>query len=427
MKKKMVALLLTAVMALSMTACGNSGQAPSADSNSGSSSQEESSEPEGGGEAAPSGETFKIGVFQPLSGASAAYGQEAKNAIEMAVDYVNENGGFNGVPGEVITYDTQGSVEEAVKVVAKLINEDKSDAMIGSIISSEMFATGNAMNDAGIYSLGLGNSASWMEEDWPYVFRSVINSSFVMPEVVGLIQELGYKTVSAFYGQDDASLSTLNEFQSSCEKAGIEILVSESYDQGDTDFSAQVANIINSNPDCVFTSVLSESAPTIIKQLRQLGYDGMIFNKEAVTMSQVEVAGAENTNNVAFSTPYVTYSSIDDIDIEYVKEFCQMYQDTYGEINQTDCAYRGWDTVITIWEASKIAGSNDSEALRDATNTISDLEGLGGTLDFTAGNREGYYKGVNSFILQDGKNVLWSDWKENGGYDTFLSETGREK
>lgn len=427
MKKKMVALLLTAVMALSMTACGNSGQAPSADSNSGSSSQEESSEPEGGEEAAPSGETFKIGVFQPLSGASAAYGQEAKNAIEMAVDYVNENGGFNGVPGEVITYDTQGSVEEAVKVVAKLINEDKSDAMIGSIISSEMFATGNAMNDAGIYSLGLGNSASWMEEDWPYVFRSVINSSFVMPEVVGLIQELGYKTVSAFYGQDDASLSTLNEFQSSCEKAGIEILVSESYDQGDTDFSAQVANIINSNPDCVFTSVLSESAPTIIKQLRQLGYDGMIFNKEAVTMSQVEVAGAENTNNVAFSTPYVTYSSIDDIDIEYVKEFCQMYQDTYGEINQTDCAYRGWDTVITIWEASKIAGSNDSEALRDATNTISDLEGLGGTLDFTAGNREGYYKGVNSFILQDGKNVLWSDWKENGGYDTFLSETGREK
>ncbi|MCI8559332.1 MAG: ABC transporter substrate-binding protein [Lachnospiraceae bacterium] len=425
MKKKMVALLLTAAMALSMTACGNSSQAPSSDSNS---SQEEGSEAASDKEeTASSKETFKIGVFQPLSGASAAYGQEAKNAIEMAVDYVNENGGFNGVPGEVVTYDTQGSVEEAVKVVAKLINEDKADAMIGSIISSEMFATGNAMNDAGIYSLGLGNSASWMEEDWPYVFRAVINSSFVMPEVVGLIQELDYKTVSAFYGQDDASLSTLNEFQSSCEEAGIEILVSESYDQGDTDFSAQVANIIRSNPDCVFTSVLSESAPTIIKQLRQLGYDGMIFNKEAVTMSQIEVAGAENTNHVAFSTPYVTYSSVDDIDIEYVKEFCQMYQDAYGEINQTDCAYRGWDTVITIWEASKVAGSNDSEALRDATNTISDLEGLGGTLDFTAGNREGYFKGVNSFILQDGKNVLWTDWKENGGYDTFLSDTGREK
>ena len=122
--------------------------------------------------------------------------------------------------------------------------------------------------------------------------------------------------------------------------------------------------------------------------------------------SQVAVAGEENSNYVAFVSPYVTYGSVDDIDIPAVKEFCQRYQDTYGEINQTDCAYRGWDSMMVMWEASKIAGSNDSEALKDATNTISGMEGLGGTLDFTAGNREGYYNGVNSFILKDGKALL---------------------
>ena len=82
---------------------------------------------------------------------------------------------------------------------------------------------------------------------------------------------------------------------------------------------------------------------------------------------------------------------------------------------------------MVIWEASKIAGSNDSTALRDATNTIADLEGLGGTLDFTAGNREGYFKGVNSFIMQDGKAMLWTDWMANGGYDAYLEATGRAK
>ena len=422
MKKRLLALLLVLVMLLAVTGCAKSADPTTTSENPSTSAETPTAE-----DKAPAGETFKIGLYQPLSGASAAYGLESKNAIEMAVDYVNANGGFNGVPGEVVSYDTQGSVEEAVKVVEKLINDDKVDAIIGSIISSEVFATGNAINKAGVYSLGLGNSASWMQEDWPYVFRAVINSSFVMPELVNLIKEVGYESVAIFYGQDDASISTVDQFTASCEEKGVEVLDSESYDQGDTDFSAQIASLLSTNPDCVFISVLSESGPVVTKQFRQLGYNGMIFNKEGVTVSQVEVAGVENENYVAFVSPYVTYPSVDDIDIPYVKEFSQRYQDTFGEINQTDCAYRGWDTVMVIWEASKIAGSNDSTALRDATNTIADLEGLGGTLDFTAGNREGYFKGVNSFIMQDGKAMLWTDWMANGGYDAYLEATGRAK
>lgn len=422
MKKRLLALLLVLVMLLAVTGCAKSAEPTTTSENPSTSAETPTAE-----DKAPAGETFKIGLYQPLSGASAAYGLESKNAIEMAVDYVNANGGFNGVPGEVVSYDTQGSVEEAVKVVEKLINDDKVDAIIGSIISSEVFATGNAINKAGVYSLGLGNSASWMQEDWPYVFRAVINSSFVMPELVNLIKEVGYESVAIFYGQDDASISTVDQFTASCEEKGVEVLDSESYDQGDTDFSAQIASLLSTNPDCVFISVLSESGPVVTKQFRQLGYNGMIFNKEGVTVSQVEVAGVENENYVAFVSPYVTYPSVDDIDIPYVKEFSQRYQDTFGEINQTDCAYRGWDTVMVIWEASKIAGSNDSTALRDATNTIADLEGLGGTLDFTAGNREGYFKGVNSFIMQDGKAMLWTDWMANGGYDAYLEATGRAK
>ena len=422
MKKRLLALLLVLVMLLAVTGCAKSAEPTTTSENPSTSAETPTAE-----DKTPAGETFKIGLYQPLSGASAAYGLESKNAIEMAVDYVNANGGFNGVPGEVVSYDTQGSVEEAVKVVEKLINDDKVDAIIGSIISSEVFATGNAINKAGVYSLGLGNSASWMQEDWPYVFRAVINSSFVMPELVNLIKEVGYESVAFFYGQDDASISTVDQFTASCEEKGVEVLDSESYDQGDTDFSAQIASLLSTNPDCVFISVLSESGPVVTKQFRQLGYNGMIFNKEGVTVSQVEVAGVENENYVAFVSPYVTYPSVDDIDIPYVKEFSQRYQDTFGEINQTDCAYRGWDTVMVIWEASKIAGSNDSTALRDATNTIADLEGLGGTLDFTAGNREGYFKGVNSFIMQDGKAMLWTDWMANGGYDAYLEATGRAK
>ena len=54
------------------------------------------------------------------------------------------------------------------------------------------------------------------------------------------------------------------------------------------------------------------------------------------------------------------------------------------------------------------------------------FEGLGGTVDFTSGSHEGY-SSFNAFIFLDGKKMLLDDWMENGGYEKYLSETGRDK
>ena len=141
--------------------------------------------------------------------------------------------------------------------------------------------------------------------------------------------------------------------------------------------------------------------------------------------SQIAIAGEAASNYIAFSNPYVTYPDVESCNIPIMKEYLQRYLDAYGEMVKTDSAYRGWDTVMVMWEASKIAGSNDSDALREATHKVV-IEGLGGTLDYTSGNREGYNT-FNSFILIDGQNVLFSEWLANGGYEAYLAATGNAK
>ena len=37
------------------------------------------------------------------------------------------------------------------------------------------------------------------------------------------------------------------------------------------------------------------------------------------------------------------------------------------------------------------------------------------------------YNTFNSFILVDGKNILWKDWIANGGYDAYKEATGNAK
>ena len=92
---------------------------------------------------------------------------------------------------------------------------------------------------------------------------------------------------------------------------------------------------------------------------------------------------------------------------------------------QHETAYRAWDTTMVLYEAAKIAGSNDSEALREATHKVQ-IDGLGGKIDFTNGDREAY-SSFNVFIKMDNQDLLFDDWYADGGYDAYLETTGREK
>ena len=58
--------------------------------------------------------TFKIGGIGPVTGAAAIYGQAVKNATELAINEVNEDGGINGYQVEFKFEDDENDAEKAV-------------------------------------------------------------------------------------------------------------------------------------------------------------------------------------------------------------------------------------------------------------------------------------------------------------------------
>ncbi|MFV0411671.1 MAG: ABC transporter substrate-binding protein [Oscillospiraceae bacterium] len=403
--KKVSALLLVAVLGVSLAACG--GSASSGAAASGSTS----------GAASATGEEFVIGNPQPLTGVNAQVGDAANKAAALAVKYINENGGFNGVPVRLINYDDQGSPEEAVKLATKMIQVDKVDAVLGSLTSTCMLAAGKYYNDAKLVTFGTGNSPTWMEQGWDYVFRACLNTALSMPFLGDKMVEMGITSVAVFQGLDDAAKTSAETFIKVCEERGIEVLTTESYTDGDTDYSGQVAKIISKNPDVVFCSTNGPTMAIFAKQLRQLGYNGLAFNREGLTADAISVAGSA-ADNWVFVYPYVTYNTPDEATDPDMKEFLQLFYDEYGEMPYHDCAYRSWDAMMVMAEAARIAGSNDSEAMRDAVSQIKDFKVLGGVLDFTDGTGEGLHT-LNTYIVLDGKYSDFDTWYEEGGYDAL--------
>lgn len=422
MKRRVLAMLLVAVMMLGLVACGNN----TTTNNGGGNTTGNTTGNDTTGGDTTSGETFKIGSYLQLTGSNSVAGNSGKQVIDLAIKYINENGGFNGATVVHTPYDTQGSTEEAVKVVQKMLTEDY-DAIIGSVNSNEVSACISYINDAKVYNFGLGTSATWMEdESMIYTFRASCNNNRIAPLDVDLIKELGYDSVAIMNGTDDTGASTADAFEAACKEKGVTVTTRQQCDSEDTDFTGQITQIINSDPDCVFMSLIGTTFGPFVKQLRNMGYTGMIGCKECFSAEYQNVAGgAPNTNYIFYVYPYVAYTDIEDCNIPNMREFLESYQAEYGELPAHEAAYRGWDTMMAMWEASKIAGANDDESLREATHKVV-TEGLGGTMDFTDGSREAY-SNFNSFILIDGKDILVSDWKADGGYEAYLEASGRDR
>ena len=102
MKKRVFAMLMAAVMAFSLVACGN--------------------KTDNGGDAADTAETIKLGGVGPLTGGYANYGLSVQHGAELAAKEINAAGGVNGKQMEVNFQDSQGDPESAVAAYGKLMD-----------------------------------------------------------------------------------------------------------------------------------------------------------------------------------------------------------------------------------------------------------------------------------------------------------------
>ena len=438
--KKLLALMLVLSMILGLAACGTGSPSASTESSAPAESKAEAAESKE--EAAPAEEAaaetsgddvFRIGVFVQLTGGIAVAGSNANNAIKLAAKFINENGGFNGQQVEIKTYDTTGSTEEAVKVVQKMLADDDVDAIIGSVNSNEVSACIKDINAAKVYNFGLGTSPAWMEDQsMIYTFRASSNNGRIAPFSVDVVKDImHYSNVAIINGTDDTGKSTADAFEAACNEKGVTVAAREQCDTEDTDFTGQITKILATDPDTIFLSLIGSTFGPFVKQCRNMGYKGTFLCKECFSQEYQQTAnegsGSDmlNADYIYFAYPYVAYENIDDCDIPNVKEFLQKYFDEYGEMVQHESAYRGWDTMMSMWEASKIAGANDSESLREATHKVK-IEGMGGQIDFTDGSREAYSV-FKSFMLVGGKNYDLETWMTNGGYDSYKEVTGRDR
>ena len=97
---------------------------------------------------APTGKPIRLGLIAELSGMLAFYGAETNRAAGVMVKEINAAGGLLGRPVELVTRDSKGTVNEAVRQARDLLLTENVDFLLHSINSAECVGVSSVAKQA---------------------------------------------------------------------------------------------------------------------------------------------------------------------------------------------------------------------------------------------------------------------------------------
>lgn len=329
-----------------------------------------------GGDSGAKSDEINIGANFELTGGVANYGNQGLNGLKLAIKQVNANGGVLGKKINLVIADNKSEASEAANAATKLLSSDKVKALIGPAVTSNVLATSPIATQSKVPLIApMGTNPKITVEGGqvkPYIFRSCFIDPLQGQIMAGFATNTLKAKTAAIYvdSSSDYSKSLAEVFTRDVEAAGGKVLIQEAFLQKDQDFKSTLTKIKAQNPDVVFIPAYYEEVGKIVKQARELGLNVPLLGTDGWDDSKlVEIAGADPLNNTFFSSHY----SVQDKDSN-VKSFIDAYKAEYDNQEPSVFAALGYDAGIMLADAIKRAGSDDSEKIRVALETATDVQ-----------------------------------------------------
>ena len=317
-----------------------------------------------------------VGYYGDLSGRTSSFGQSTKNGVEMAADEINKAGGINGRQVQIITEDDQGEPNKAATVVTKLINQDKVQAILGEVASSNSLAAAPKAQEAKVPMISPSSTNPAVTQVGDYIFRVCFIDPF-QGEVMAKFAANNLKAKRAAILYDfnaDYSRGLYQFFKKSFTQMGGQIVSEQSYTQGDRDFSGQLTAIRSATPDVIYVPGYYGEVGVIANQTKQLGIKAPLLGGDGWDAPQLWQLGGAALNGDYISNHY----SVDDPS-PAIQKFVADYKARYNALPDALAAL-GYDSMKVLADAIKRAGGTESVKLRDAIAQTANFAGVTGSI-----------------------------------------------
>lgn len=347
-------------------------------------------------------ETIKLGFLGATTGSVANYGIPGEKGMKLAIKEINADGGVLGKQLEGIYEDNKGDNTEIANITTKYITRDKVAALIGDPCTGLTKVAADIAQKNKVVIFSAGATGAGVVEIGDYVFRNTLLDIFAVPVVVDwMLNDQGWKNVAVITSLNNGYSTALTPvFKEALEANNANIVLEDSINDGETDFTAQVTKLKNAGADVlVFTGYYTEAALIMNEAQKQnldiklIGGDGLYGQDLAkLGLSAVE-------EKVIF---YCGFST--DQPSEETAAFLESYRAEYNEEPDMFSA-QYYDAVRIIADAMEKTGSADPTVFKAELAKLKDYPGVSGMTSFRA-DREPIKSPVILMTVKDGKFAL---------------------
>jgi branched-chain amino acid transport system substrate-binding protein len=354
----------------------------------------------GGGNKNSGGEdVIKLGFLGAKTGSVANYGIPAEKGMKMAIEELNANGGVLGKKVEGIYEDNKGESSEIANIATKYITRDKVVAMVGDPCTGLTKVAADIAQKNKVVVFSAGATGAGVVEIGDYVFRNTLLDIFAAPAVVDwMINEKNWKNMAVITSLNNGYSTALTPvFKEAIQAKGGKIVLEDSINDGETDFTAQVTKLKRAQADVlVFTGYYTEAALLMNEAAKQnldihlVGGDGLYGQDLA------KLGGTAVEEKVIF---YCGFSS--DQPSPETDKFLKAYRAKYNEDPDMFSA-QFYDAVMILAKAMTDAKSSDPSVFKNELAKLKDYPGVSGNTTFRA-DREPIKSPVCLITIKDGK------------------------
>ena len=373
--KKLLALMLALVMALSLAACSS---APAGDASKTPDDSQNTAAPAGGDN------VIKIGVFEPLSGDSASGGKKEYLGMQYAnseTPTVEVNGTTYTI--ELVPADNGSSTDKAPSAASQLVSEGVS-LVLGSYGSGVSIAGGPKFDEGGIAAVGVTCTNPNVTAGNDYYFRICFLDPFQGTVLANFAKDKFGAQVAYCLGEsgNEYDQGLIAFFKQAFEAAGGTV-ITDSFPTNNSDFTSYLNKAKSEGADVIFTPVSIAYATQIIAQADSLGIEAAFLGSDTLDDNMVLAAAKDTSIQLYVSTFYQEGGSpeFDEGIKAYINSNADAKASNGGDDTISAVTAMGYDAYYMALEAIKAAGSGDAAAIKAAMPGVT-FSGVCGDIAF---------------------------------------------
>lgn len=322
--------------------------------------------------------TVRIGAILGMTGNSGSLGEDTRNGLQLAIDEQNARGGLLGKKIELLTEDSKTDAKTATDIAHNMLEVTKGKPIAVYTQSSVVSLPVKPVAEKTKTPMFAISGAEQLCENSRFVFRNWANPQVAAAEIAEFLSDsLHCVSVGIFYCNNDYGKSMEKFLAAECAARGMTVPISETFNEKDGDYKSLIsAKLAGKQIQSIYTVGLGAGLGTLIKQIRENGYEGHLISDITAPYPNVLAAAGESIKGMYYLDFAFNPASMNSSMQAYATQFRQKFNK--DPLNFSVVSY---DAMRLLFKAVENAGSFDPEKIAAELNKLSAFPGVFGNVD----------------------------------------------